>query len=156
EQARECRDHRCRNRCQLIHTAFMPGPDNACDNRCRCRTRQPNKMLFINYTNLRIKSGKPQSHACSKDKSSCRAKLTKLMERPTEHNQSRRQTKGHHIRQAIVLLTKCTGCVRQPSHAPVHTIQNHGDEDGDGSVFETTVHGSNYGVEAGKKGPSSK
>ena len=64
------------------------------------------KYLCVGGIDLGIESGQSQCRAGNVDKSGAPAKLSQIPQGPAEHHQSRCQTKGHHIRQAVIFRAK--------------------------------------------------
>ena len=63
----------------------------------------------------------------------------------------RRRAEAHHVGQRVVLRAERALGARQPRHAPVEGVEDHGDEDRDGGVVEALVHRHHDGVEAGEQ-----
>ena len=62
-----------------------------------------------------------------------------------------RDTEGHHVREAVVLLAEGTLGARPARHAAVEAIEHHGDEDRAARQREVAVDGRDDGIEAGEQ-----
>src|SRR5690606_4459340 len=61
-----------------------------------------------------------------------------------------------HVGQGIVLLAKCRLRVGKTRHPTVHSVENHGYEDGDSRYFEASVNSLDDRIETRKKIGSGK
>jgi len=62
-------------------------------------------------------------------------------QRPFIDHQRGRSAERHHVGQAVVLGAEFALRIRQAGDAAIEAVEDHGNEDGPGRVFEFLVHG---------------
>ena len=67
---------------------------------------------------------------------------------PLVGDDGRRESEGHHVGEAVVLLAEGALGARQARDAPVQGIEQHGDKHRDAGVLEVLVDGGDHGIEA--------
>ena len=83
--------------CITYQTVVMTNPNHTGNDAGSSGARQPGKVVFIGIIYLGIKTRQAKSRTGYIDKGRAPSKLTQITQRPTEHDQRRRNTKGDHI-----------------------------------------------------------
>src|SRR4030065_736366 len=78
------------------------------------------------------------------------AELAHAGQRPFVHDERGGKPEGHHVHQTVVLRAEIAFRVSKPRDPSVERVQDHGDENGQGGVFETPVHRLHDGIKSGK------
>ena len=145
QYCRKSSKHRHRNSDRQGHITgdiIRPDPDGSCKQTCSHRTCQAKKYRIVRFS---IKSG--QAQGCTGHIQECHhpAYFAEIRQQPTEHQHSRRDTKSHKIRQAVVLHAKFTLGIGEPRNAAVKRIQHARDENRNRRVLKRTAHGGDNG-----------
>ena len=109
------------------------------------------KPFFAHFANQRVKQGKAQRGAGAIDKRYAIAQLAKFVKLPVIHNQRGGNAKAHHVGKAVQLFAKRALAVGEAGDAPVHAVQQHGNEHADCRAFVTPVHGLGDGEKGGEQ-----
>ncbi|EAU69575.1 hypothetical protein STIAU_2095 [Stigmatella aurantiaca DW4/3-1] len=103
-----------------------------------------------------IEARQPQRPAGGEGEGDEQAQEAQGGQRPLVHQQGRRGTEGHHVRQAVELHAEVALRLRQPGDTSITPVEEHGEEDRQCGLIE--VHGGGFsraqgdGVEATKDG----
>src|SRR3546814_817635 len=115
-------------------------PDPTGDYSRRSRASQTNEPALVHLTDLRIETRQTQSGASDIYEGDGETNITQFGQCPLVRQHCGGQTKGNHVRQRIVLGTKCALGIGETSHAPIQTIEHHGDEHRGGGHVDVAVN----------------
>ena len=126
-------------------------PDQPRHQRGRCRTGQPLEVALVDDLDVGVETRQSQGGARHVDEGGQPPPFAHAGERPGIDDQRRRRAERDHVGQRVVLFAEGALAVGKPGHASIKAVEEHGQEDGNGSPLEFTVHGHDDGIEAGKQ-----
>ena len=116
------------------------------------RAGDADKPAFIDFGDKRVEEGEAQGGAGAVDEGDGITDFAELRKLPFVNNQCRCNAETDHVGKAVELFAECALAVGQPRHAPVHAVEQHGEEYCDRRYFKVLVHGLGDGEEGAEQG----